>query len=204
MTPHKPPAMRYAIHKACACPFVICWIIGTCAIWLPLTTSFVHSGVFSTLLDDCTTIPLLLLCYAATSGLGFFGGALFFSWLILPFCTRFNGAPHEVGEQVIILSGARSGTATSIYEITTGQGGQPVPRVDLGAEAKEKFKDLYDEHCLLRISPRSTVQPAPPEQSQWRTPKIAGERASQLSVLVRPRLTLPAEIRGLLRIRGGT
>jgi hypothetical protein len=136
---------------------VICWIIGTFAIWVPLTWTFVQSGVFATLLDDWTTIPLLLLCYAATSGLGFFAGAFFVLWLVLPVCRRLNGAPHETGEQVLILSGDRSGFATSIYEITNGQGGQPVPRVDLGIEAKEKFKDLYDEYCLLRISPRSTA-----------------------------------------------
>ena len=92
---------------------VICWIIGTFAIWVPLTLTFVQSGVFATLLDDWTTIPLLLLCYAATSGLGFFAGAFFVLWLILPVCRRFNGAPHEAGEQVLILSGDRSGTATS-------------------------------------------------------------------------------------------
>ena len=104
------------------------------------------------LLDGWTTIPLLLFCYAATSGLGFFAGAVFVSWIVFPICRRLNGAPHEVGERVVVLSGPHSGRAGSIYTVTTGQGGQPLPRVELGAKARERFGDLFDDYALLRIS----------------------------------------------------
>lgn len=147
--------MRYAIHKVCAYPVAICWIAGTAAIWFPLTVMFANSGSFAFLLDNWDTIPCLFLAYASTAGLGFFAGAFFLSWLVLPLCRKINGAPYQAGAHVLILSGDHAGKETIIYEITTGQGGQPVPRVDLGPEAKESFRDLYDEYSLLRISPRS-------------------------------------------------
>ena len=148
---------RYLIHKTFAYPFVICWIIGTIAIWTPLSIELARSGAFGMLLDGWATIPLLLLCYAATSGLGFFAGAFFVSWIVLPICRRANGAPHEVGERVVILSGPHSGESGSIRNFTIGQGGQRLARVELGDEARQRFIDFLEDYEVFRIS---TAQPA--------------------------------------------
>ena len=144
---------RYLIHKAFAYPFVICWIIGTFAIWTPLSVELARSGAFGMLLDDWTTVPLLLLCYAATSGLGFFAGAFCVAWIVLPICRRSSGAPHEVGERVVVLCGPHSGESGSIRNFTTGQGGQRLARVQLGDEAHQKFVDFLEDYEVFKISP---------------------------------------------------
>jgi hypothetical protein len=160
----KIPAARYLIHKAFAFPFLICWVLGTLAIWTPLSFEFARSGALGMLWDSWTTIPLLLFCYAATSGLGFFAGVFLVSWIILPVCRRFNGAPHEVGERVVILSGPHSGKTGHIYAVATGQGGEPLPRIDLGDKARQGFGDLFEDYTLLKICPpdRNAGAVAPP------------------------------------------
>lgn len=85
------PAVRYLLHKVCAYPFGICWVIGTLSIWIPLSTGLARSGTFQLLLEDWTIVPLLLLGYVSTSGLGLFAGAFFTSWLILPACRNLRG-----------------------------------------------------------------------------------------------------------------
>jgi hypothetical protein len=147
-------ASRYWLHRFYAHPWHICWVIGTLAIWMPLTYSFLSADVFQSLTHDWTTPLLLLLCYAATSGLGYFVGVFFVSWSVLPFCSRRNGAPHEVGESVSVLSGSHAGRVSTIYEITTGQGGQPLPRIDLDTNSREKYLDIFEQYQLLRLSPK--------------------------------------------------
>lgn len=147
-------AARYLIHKACAYPIVICWAVGTLCIWVPLYMGLARSGSFQFLLNDWTTIPLLLVGYAASSGLGFFAGAFFLPWLVLPICRHANGTPHKIGETVLILSGPHSGRMGRIYAVATGQGGQPLPRVDLGEDARENFGDLFEDYALLEIRSR--------------------------------------------------
>ena len=147
--------MRFIIHKVCAYPMVLSWIIGTLLIWIPLSRVFAANGVFAAIPKDFSISLLLVVIYVVTSGLGFFVGAVLVIWFVFPVCRRVNGAPHEKGERVLILTGKHSGTSTSIYEISKGQGGQPVLRVDLGDEVKEMFGDFYEEESLLRLSPRS-------------------------------------------------
>ncbi len=151
----RPP--RYWFHWAFAHPFYVTWVVGTIGLWVPLTIQFLESGVFGALTADWSTIPLLLLCYAATSGLGFYAALFTISWLVLLVSRRLNGAPHEIGESVTVLSGPYSGRVSKIYEIPKGQGGQPVPRVDLGEEARQEYLDIFDDYCLLRMSPRTAA-----------------------------------------------
>ena len=146
------PVARYLIHKAFAYPFVICWIIGTFAIWIPLSIELARSGAFGMLLDNWTTIPLLLICYAATSGLGLFAGAFCMSWIVLPISRRSNGAPHEMGERVVVLCGPHSGESGFIRNFTTGQGGQRLARVQLGHEGHQKFVDFLEAYEVYKIS----------------------------------------------------
>jgi hypothetical protein len=151
------PTGRYLIHKACAYPFWISWIIGTLFIWIPLSTGLARSGVFHTLLDDSTTIPILLMGYAGTSGLGYFVGVFFVSWIILPICRKLNGTPHEVGESVVILSGPHAGKTGRICEVATGQGGARLPRVDLGGQTQKRYGDLFEDYELLGIPASPTI-----------------------------------------------
>lgn len=132
----------------------ICWVLGTIVLWSLTTYLLIQSGYFSS--DDLHLRDLLsvLLAYTALIGLGFFAGNI--PWLILmaAICRRVNGAPFSVGDRVIVLVGPHTGTATFVDEITRGQGGQPVPRVELGTEAREKYKDHFAEEQLLRVSRR--------------------------------------------------
>ncbi len=155
MRPAEIPSLRYAVHKACAHPLLIWWFIGTCLIWFPLSWTFSEYGAFASVLVDWTLLPLLILCYVVTSALGFFVGGVFVSWLVLWLCLKINGAPYEVGERVLILSGKYSGEEGVIGEITIGQDGAPVPRVDLRTEDKDDFEKLYDGYRLLRLSSKS-------------------------------------------------
>ena len=139
------------MHKTFAYPFGICWVIGALGIWIPLSIHLAQSGAFRTLLDDWSTIPLLLLCYAATCGLGFFAGVFFISWIVLPVCRRFNGAPHQVGDRVVVLSGPHAGKTGSIRTLATGQGGKPLLRVEFGEKTRESLGDLFEDYALLTL-----------------------------------------------------
>jgi hypothetical protein len=151
----EPFTPRYWLHKALAHPFRICWVIGTICLWISITFLFLKTGTFDALTDQWSTAPLILLSYAAISGLGFYAGLFSVGWLVLKLARRVNGAPYKIGESVIVLSGPYSGKTSTIYEIAKGQGGQPVPRVDLGEEAKQRYQDLFEEYSLLRHSPRT-------------------------------------------------
>ena len=148
------PVLRYNAHRVCAHPMTISWGIGTLLIWIPLSKEFVTSGAFTGFPNDLTMVLLLSLSYVLTSGLGFFLGGFLVLLFVLPICRRLNGAPHEEGERVLILSGKHSKKSGLIYEISIGQGGQPVLRVDLGDEAKKSYEDMYGEESLLRLLPR--------------------------------------------------
>ena len=149
---HRSP--RYWLHWVLAHPFYLTWIVGSIGSWIPLSLQFQEAGVFDSLTADWSTIPLVLVCYAATSGLGFYAALFTVSWLILAISRRVSGAPHEIGETVMILAGPFTGRQSTIYEIPRGQGGHPVARVDLGDEARQKNQDTFDEYCLLRMSRR--------------------------------------------------
>jgi len=148
----------YWFHRALAHPSYICWIVGTIGLWIPVTIQFLDSGVFNALTTHWSIIPLVLLSYVATSGLGYFAGMFSVGWLVFAITGRLNGAPHEIGESVMVLSGPYSGRVTTIYEIPEGQGGQPVPKVDLGAEAQQKYHDIFEEYALLRMSSKPNAQ----------------------------------------------
>jgi hypothetical protein len=140
----------YPIHKACAYPFAISWAVATLCVWTAVSIHFSKAGAFDELFSDWFRLLALLLFYAMTSGLAFFAGAFCLSSLILRLCRRFNGAPHEIGERVLILSGPRSGTSGVARNIVKGQGGQPVVVVDIGNAAGGGF---FEEYEALRLPP---------------------------------------------------
>jgi hypothetical protein len=154
---HIPP-VRYLLHRVCAHPACICWFLGTLAIWIPMTIHFNFAAVFDALFGKWWQIFRLCVFYATTSGLGFFFGGTVFCWTVYPLCRRVNGAPHAVGDRVTVLCGRYTGTIAHVYELTRGQGGQLLPRVDLGPAVREKFKDIFDDFCILRTPP---LNPSP-------------------------------------------
>ena len=73
-------------------------------------------------------------------------------WLVVRLSRRINGAPFAIGDFVTILAGPKTGTVARVYDLTRGQGGDLLPRLDLGNEARDKYLDIFDDHTLLRHS----------------------------------------------------
>jgi|ERR1051326_5002642 hypothetical protein len=137
------------LNKMCACPVVISWIIGACVLNGLMLTALISIA------SDLQGVVFLLLGVVAATGLGFFLG-MFTCWpWIRRICSRINGAPLKIGDRVLVLSRRHRGTTAQVYEITTGQGGWDLARLDLGQECKEKFKDIFEEYALLKLKGES-------------------------------------------------
>ena len=134
----------------------ISWVLGTLMLWIPATISLRREGVFPAVLTEVTSVLCLLLAYACLSGLGFFAGVFTVAWLVCRVCRRINGAPFIVGDYVTIIIGPRAGTVARVYELTVGQAGDLLPRLDLGAEVAAKYLDIFDDYTLLRQSSNRT------------------------------------------------
>jgi hypothetical protein len=94
-----------------------------------------------------------MLALTVTTLLGYFLG-MFVCWPAVRIaCTRYNAASLKSGDQVMILSGPQKGNIAEVYDITVGQGGWNLARLDLGQERKEKFRDIFEEYSLLKIQP---------------------------------------------------
>ena len=122
-------------------------------------------GIFPAAFFDISTVLLLLLGYACLAGLGFFVGGIPFFWLVARVCRRVNGGPYAVGDRVTILTGRNAGTRTTVYELTRGQAGDLLPRVELGAEARGKYLDICDDFILLRAPNNNSAFHDTPSES---------------------------------------
>lgn len=131
---------------------IICWVVGTLSIWIQLSLYLADSAVFRILPDDWTILPLLLLGYAASSGLGFAFGVMFLSWLVVGICRRVNGAPHQVGECVMILSGPHLGETACIESIMIGQGNQPLLSVSLGTAERDIGDHFLADYEVIKVA----------------------------------------------------
>ncbi len=58
-----------------------------------------------------------------------------------------------------------AGTTTTVYELTRGQAGDLLARVELSAEAREKYLDIFDDFTLLRTPTLNTVFHDAPSES---------------------------------------
>lgn len=104
--------------------------------------------------NDWQGLVFLVLAVVAASGCGYFLG-MFTCWpWIRPICGRFNGAPLQTGDRVLVLAGRHQGTTAQVYEITTGQGGWSLARLDLGPSHRNKFTDVVEEYSVLKIRGR--------------------------------------------------
>jgi len=121
-------------------------------------------------------MALLLLAVVAATGLGFFSG-MFTCWpWIRPICSTFNGAPLKTGDRVLVLAGPPRGTTAQVYEITTGQGGWDLARLDLGPAHRDKFTDIVAEYSVVKIKgePDSAANRSQPIRSETDSMSVTG------------------------------
>ena len=137
-------------NRICAHPDIICWVIGASVLNAVVLTVPSNGVRLPEIASDWQGTLFLVLAVFATTLLGCLLGAVI-SWPVFRICSRFNGAPLKTGDHVLILSGPHRGTATEVYEITTGQGGWDLARLDLGQAHKEKFTDIFEEYAVLKI-----------------------------------------------------
>jgi hypothetical protein len=141
-----------ALNKICAHPVVVSWILGACVLNAFVVASISQGMSLSAMISDWDTVSIFALAFIPLTLLGFFLG-MFTCWpLIRVICSKYNGAPLKAGDQVIILSGPQKGKKVGVYQITVGQGGWELARLDLGHERNEKFTDIFEEYSLLKIT----------------------------------------------------
>jgi hypothetical protein len=146
-------------NKICAHPMMVTWVLGASVLNVLVIGSIIREISFSAVISDWEMVLLLILAVVPISGFGFYLG-MFTCWLpVRIFCSRYNGAPLKVGDQVHILSGPQKGAVANVYEIITGQGGWELARLDLGAERAKKFRDIFEQYSVLKISEKPTSHP---------------------------------------------
>ena len=141
-----------ALNKICAHPVAVSWVLGACALNAAVFGSICHGVSLSAVVFDWQTILLLVWIFIPTTLLGYFL-ALFtcLPMLFMVICRRYNGAPFKAGDQVMILSGPQKGKIARVYEMTVGQAGQKLARVDLGQGYQNNFTDIFEEYALFKI-----------------------------------------------------
>jgi hypothetical protein len=149
------------LNKICAYPVIVSWVLGACVLNIAIFASILPGASLSTIISDWQTILLLAFIFIPSTGLGFFLG-MFTCWpLVRVICSRYNGAPLKVGDQVIILSGREKGKFAEVYEIIVGQGKWELARLNLGQERQEKFRDIFEEYSLLKIKDKLQILSSP-------------------------------------------
>ncbi|HTR42970.1 MAG TPA: hypothetical protein VMH87_15255 [Pseudomonadales bacterium] len=153
-------------NKICAHPVMITWFLGALVLNILVIGSIIHDTSFS-IISDWKMDLLLILAMVPISGLGLYLGIFLCGPFIFIACRKFNGAPLEVGARVIILSGPQKGAVAKVYEMTIGQGGQKLARLDLGDERAKTFRDIFDQYSVLKIRGNPTSQPSlPPPKNE--------------------------------------
>jgi hypothetical protein len=118
------------------------------------TISFFAFNLIPVYFDSPTFLSALkFLFYISLSGpLGFFLSIFFAVFFLSPltmFRAQINGAPFEVGDTVLILSGNYKNTVSKVYSKWQGVS----VRVELGEFEKEKFYDVFSPLELMKIEP---------------------------------------------------
>jgi len=165
------------LNRICAHPIALSWLLGALALNALVLGAFSNEVSLATILGDWRAAGYLFAAVIPISLLGYFLG-MFMCWSLLRIaCSRFNGAPLKVGDRVVILSGPRRGDTVVVYEITVGQGGWHLARLDLGAEHRKRFSDIFEEYSVMKMGGGGTpppdaagsgtpTAPAPPDQQQ--------------------------------------
>ena len=130
---------------------IVTWTLGACAFDAVLFGSLLREAPLRTIAADWQAMLYAMAAFIPATLLGYFVG-VFTCWpLIRVVCSKINGAPLEPGDQVLVLSGPHKGLIAEVYEITVGQGGWELARLDLGIEHRERFRDIFEQYSLLRI-----------------------------------------------------
>ncbi len=142
------------LNKICARPVLISWVVGACALDAFVLAQTAQAVPLSAIFAGWWTATLFVLALIPTTLLGFFLG-MFTCWPVVRVtCSKYNAARLQVGDQVLILSGPDHGRTAPVYQIYRGQGGWQKVRLDLGPEAKEKYRDIFEFYSLLKIASR--------------------------------------------------
>lgn len=140
-----------ALNKICAHPVIISWVLGACAMDSAIIALLSDAVSLTDIASDWRATLFLALTLVPATLLGYIVG-MFTCWpLMRVICSKFNGAPLEIGDHVMILAGPQKGNRAEVYEIIVGQGGWDLARLDLGPENKDHFTDIFEEYCLLKI-----------------------------------------------------
>jgi hypothetical protein len=167
------------LNRICAHPKIVSWVLGACALNAVVLTGFLSNEARrSAVAADWRVMVWLLLAMIPASLLGYFLG-MFTCWpWVRPVCSRLNGSPLRGGDRVLILSGPQKGAIADVYEISVGQGGWDLARLDLGPERKACCTDIFEEYSLLKIErgePDGTADGSQPIRSETnRTSSAAG------------------------------
>lgn len=138
-------------NRICAYPVLVAWAIGAAVLDIATIVAITANCPLSAALRQPGLVLILGFTLIPATLLGYFLG-MFTCWpLIRIICSRYNGAPYKVGDKVLILAGPHKGATVDVYEVTTGQGGWELVRVDLGQHHKDKFKDILEVYSVLRI-----------------------------------------------------
>lgn len=139
------------LNRICAHAEIVACILGSCA-FNALLYGFGREVPLRDIAPDWQyMLYLLVLAVPAATLLGALLGMFAFWPSVRVVCSRINGAPLKPGDQVLILSGAHKGTTAKVHEITLGQAGWELARLDLGEEYKGRCADIYEEYSLLRL-----------------------------------------------------
>ena len=138
-------------HKIGAYPVAISCGLGAGAVDAIVVGALVREFSVGVLTADGQALAWLGVLLVPISLLGCFGGMVFCWPWVRVICSRFNGAPHQVGERVRVLAGRHAGKEATVYEKTVGQGGWMLARLDLGEELREKFGDLVEEYQVMKV-----------------------------------------------------
>jgi hypothetical protein len=68
---------------------------------------------------------------------------------------------RAISDQVLILTGPDKGKTVEVCEITVGQGGWELARLNLGEERSQKFRDIFEEYSLLKIKDKLQTASSP-------------------------------------------
>ena len=126
------------------------WIIGVC-LWFAVGTR--HSigplrYAFNDIWSASVVLAALILSIIAGFLLAVFAGWVLFGSTLAEQGRR-NGGPFQPGDLVQVLSGRHRNRVARVY--STWQCN--TVRVDLGEDAKERFRDIFPAYQLLRVEP---------------------------------------------------
>lgn len=133
-------------NQVCAYPTWITWAIGAMILDTLIGASLLVQNALDGSYFDFLTL------FIPSTLLGYFLGMFTFWSFVRKLCSKVNGGPLKVGDRVQILRGRFKGKICDVYDTPKGQGGWDLARIDLGAEMKNTFQDIFEQYALLKLT----------------------------------------------------